>query len=172
MAWLQNLVAPVFCSNRMSSLRQRDTYAFNERICLTFLFPRPTLGSDTCTMRKEQLPKRRGRLCFSSRFRSSCPSSYLPIFPWQWKFIELAGYLKKYPTCSLPMCCGQQGLLKGPLVNPVWRDCFLQTYFMFLILVYLLLFLISSLKSWTAQKYQAGISNLDYSVLAEKFTKA
>lgn len=121
MAWLQNLVAPVFCSDRMSSLRQRDTYAFNERICLTFLFPRPTLGSDTCTVRKEQLPKRRGRLCFSSRFRSSCPSSYLPIFPWQWKFIELAGYLKKYPTCSLPLCLRSAGTLKRAIGKPCMK---------------------------------------------------
>lgn len=79
--------------------------------------------------------------------------------------------LKKKSYLHLPLCCGQQGLAKRPLVNPVWRDCFLQTYFMFLILVYLLLFLMSSLESWTAQKYQAGISNLDYSVLDERFTK-
>lgn len=42
---------------------------------------------------------------------------------------------------------------------------------MFLILVDLLLFPINSLESWTAQKYQAAISNLDYSVLAERFTE-
>lgn len=43
---------------------------------------------------------------------------------------------------------------------------------MFLILVYLLLFPISSLESWTAQKCQAGISNLNYSVLTERLQKS
>ena len=68
----------ILYSNRLSSFWERETYALQESICLTFPFPGPTLGSDPCAGRNEQLPKRRDSLSFSSGLRSSCPSSYLP----------------------------------------------------------------------------------------------